>query len=164
MADSERSTLVDALRGQGAWVEETLRGLTEERLAQGRYENGWSARQILAHVAAIEWTYPRLLELAKSTGAAADDGEARAATSARGGIDEYNRRQVEKREGDPVNDLVDEFVRNRAALVAAVEAADEALFAVRVRSAGGREGSLGNVLREVAIEHVEGHLRDIVGN
>jgi hypothetical protein len=44
-----------------------------------------------------------------------------------------------------------------------VEAADDALFEVEVRSAGGRTGRLAAVLREVAIEHVEGHIRDVLG-
>src|SRR3954452_13850485 len=42
-----------------------LRTVPDDAWQQGRYENGWNARQILAHVASIEWTYPRLIDLAK---------------------------------------------------------------------------------------------------
>lgn len=164
MADSERAALVEELRTNGAWAESMLRGIADERWGEGRYESGWNAKQILAHVAAIEWTYPRLLEVARSAGSPSDRGGEPAAATARGGIDEYNRRQVEKREGSAVEDLVDEFARNRAALLEAVEAADEALLGVAIRSAGGRSGTLARVLREVAIEHVRGHVRDIAGD
>jgi hypothetical protein len=163
MAELEKAALVEALRAQGAWAEEALRRLSNEQLAQGRYEHGWNGRQILAHVAAIEWTYPRLLELAQNAGGARRDDKGGAQASARGGIDDYNRRQVEKREGASTGELIEEWIRNRAALVEAVEAADEELFKVEVRSAGGRTGTLASVMREVAIEHVRGHIEDMVG-
>ena len=75
----------------------------------------------------------------------------------------YNDRQVEKRKDVPVADLLAEFNENRAATIAAVEAADEALFDQRVRSAGGADGTLADVLDFVAVQHVLVHLRDITG-
>jgi hypothetical protein len=56
-----------------------------------------------------------------------------------------------------------EFERNRAATIAAVEAADEALFARQIRSAGGIVGPLAEVFHQVAVLHVLGHARDIAG-
>jgi hypothetical protein len=160
---SPKQALIEELGANGAWAEEALRGLSEAELAQGRYENGWSGRQILAHVAAIEWTYPRLLDLAREAGGTEREANGRVQASARGGMDEYNRRRVEKREGVPVSVLIDEMVRNRAALIDAIEAADDGLFDVPIRSAGGRTGTLAAVMREVAIDHVRGHVNDIVG-
>src|SRR5260370_38212803 len=55
----------------------TVRALPAESLERGRYENGWNGRQILAHGASIEWTYPRLIDIVRGTGeaeAAARDG------------------------------------------------------------------------------------------
>lgn len=111
-------------------------------------------------MAAIEWTYPRLVDLAAA--APMEPGETRT-TSARGGIDGYNARQVAKRSRTAAAELVAEFRRNRAATIAAVAATDEAVFVREVRSAGGREGTLARVYHEVAVEHVRGHLRDILG-
>jgi hypothetical protein len=163
MPESEKSALVEALRTQGAWVEETLRALTDEQLALGRYENGWSGREIVAHVAAIEWTYPRLIDRARNAAGADADAGDQGGGAPRGGMDGYNRRQVERRAATPVEELIDEFRRNREALLLAIEEADDALFDVAIQSAGGREGTLAQVLREVAIEHVEGHVHDVVG-
>jgi hypothetical protein len=56
-----------------------------------------------------------------------------------------------------------EFKANRRKTIAAVAAADQALFDVPIRSAGGRTGTLAKVLNEVAVEHVAGHLNDIAG-
>ncbi len=138
------------------------------RLEEGRYENGWNGRQILAHIASIEWSYPRLIDIARD---AASPPPAPAATPAadpptrsmRGGNDAYNDRQVAKRAHLSVAELLDEFERNRAATIAAVEAADERLFGQQIRSAGGVVGPLAEVFHQVAVAHVLGHARDISG-
>jgi hypothetical protein len=83
--------------------------------------------------------------------------------TAQGGIDAYNARQVEKRADATVAELLAEFERNRATMIAAVEQSDEALFTVPIRSAGGITGPLAGVLQAVAVGHILGHLRDITG-
>ena len=59
-----KSELLDLLRSGGEQVLSRLRALPVDDFERGRYENGWNGRQILAHIASIEWTYPRLLDLA----------------------------------------------------------------------------------------------------
>jgi len=160
---SSKQQLIAGLRANAEQAVARLRGIPPERYETGVYENGWNGRQILAHMASIEWTYSRLIELAAApapTGPA-ESGE-RAAT-AQGGIDGYNQRQVDKRAAASVEELIAEFQQNRAKTIAAVEAADEALFDVPIRSAGGRSGTLAKVLDEVAIQHVTGHTNDIAG-
>ena len=90
-------------------------------------------------------------------------GDALPTRSMRGGNDDYNARQVAKRDHLPPSELIAEFDRNRAATIAAVEAADEALFAVSIRSAGGVTGTLATVFQQVAVLHVLAHARDIAG-
>ena len=159
-ASPTRDELVQALRASGDEFLRSLRALPLERLEEGRYENGWNARQILAHVAAIEWTYPRLLEIPGQP--PADSGEP-PTRNAQGGIDAYNGRQVEKRNGASVEDLLAEFERNRATTIAAVAAAPEELFTKPIRSAGGVTGPLGRVIESVAVRHVIQHGQDIAG-
>jgi uncharacterized damage-inducible protein DinB len=170
-----KAELLEELRSSGQELVRTVRALPPTEFEKGRYENGWNGRQILAHIASIEWTYPRLLEIARQGGGAPEGAAgpvrrtepAEAAgvptRTAQGGIDAYNERQVAKRANASVNELLDEFERNRAAMIAAVEAADESLFAVPIRSAGGVTGPLGGVIRAVAVGHILGHMRDIVG-
>jgi hypothetical protein len=157
-----KAGLLDALRASGREFVETIEAMPASELDAGRYENGWTGRQILAHVAAIEWTYPRLLDIPAQAGPGAKaDGPP--ATEARGGIDSYNERQVAKRDGVPVAELFAEFERNRAATIAAVEAASDAVLAVHVRSAGGRTGPLATVFYDIAVGHVRQHMEDIAG-
>ena len=138
--------------------DEVVRRVEGLDLSSGVYEGGWNGRQLLAHIASMEWTYPRILGLPSAT-----DEEAARPRDTSVTVDDYNRRQVERRDGVPVDDLIDEFVRNRAETIAAVAAHPEEDFAKRVRSAGGTVGSLADVLWFVAVEHVRGHLADLLG-
>lgn len=164
-----RAELLEALRTSRDEVLALVRALPPERLAEGRYEAGWNGRQILGHIASIEWTYPRLLDVAReapaveaAAGPGAPEGEL-ATRTMRGGNDAYNERQVAKRAHLTVAELLVEFERNRAATIRAVEAVDEALLARRIRSAGGIVGPLATVLYQVAVAHVLGHAHDIAG-
>ncbi len=171
-----KAELLEALRSSEREVVAKLGALAPAEFERGRYESGWNGRQILAHVASIEWTYPRLLDLAKE-GAPPAPGETPPAVRRtdpeeaggvptrpmQGGVDGYNQRQVEKRAQASVAELLAEFQKNRAATIAAVEGADEALLATPIRSAGGISGALAGVLHAVAVLHVLGHVNDIVG-
>jgi hypothetical protein len=170
-----KSELLAALRTGGADAVRALRALPETAFDAGGYENGWNRKQILAHIASIEWTYPRLLDISRQSApqAAAPSAAVRRTTpeesaglptrAAAGGIESYNDRQVQKRADASISSLIDEFEKNRATTVAAVEAADDDLFARPIRSAGGITGVLAEVLNAVAIQHVAMHVADITG-
>jgi Mycothiol maleylpyruvate isomerase N-terminal domain len=157
-----RDELLENLKQSGDEVRNGVGALTDSDLARGRYENGWNGQQILAHLASIEWTYPRLIEMARESSAdqAPSGGDV---TRATGGpvITDYNERQVAKRSVASRHDLLEEFNKNRAATIAAVEATPEDLLAKRVKSAGGADGALADVLQFVAVDHVRGHLQDL---
>ena len=159
-----KAELLARLTASRDHVVATVRALPAEALERGRYENGWNGRQILAHVASIEWTYPRLIDIARETGETDARGGELPTRAMRGGVDAYNDRQVAKRAHLSAAELLDEFERNRAATIRAVEAADEELFARPVRSAGGFTGPLAAVFHAVAVEHVLGHIRDLAGS
>lgn len=152
------ATKAELLAALEASRDEVVGGLDGLDLSAGVYEGGWNGRQLVAHIASMEWTYPRILELPAVT-----DEEAARPRDTSVTVDDYNHRQVEKRDDVPVDDLIEEFVRNRARTIEAVAAYPEEEFARRVRSAGGTVGSLGDVLWFVAVEHVRGHLADLRG-
>jgi len=154
-----KAEVLEALRASRDEVVRVVRALPPERLEEGCYESGWNGRQVLAHVASIEWTYPRLIDVALEPAPAPE--EAPPTRGMRGGNDAYNERQVAKRADRSAAELLREFETNRAATIRAVEAADEGLFTRPIRSAGGRVGPLALVLHEVAVLHVIGHLQDI---
>ena len=153
-----REELLAALREDAARLPEAVGALGEAELSRGVYENGWNARQLLAHLAAIEWTYPRLIERAEAATGGVDGSS--------GGtfdMDAYNERQVAKRAEAGVRELLEEFGRNRAATIDAIAAADAALLGKPTRSAGGVEGTLLEVLIGVTVGHVREHIADLTG-
>lgn len=162
MPTPSKSDLLHALRSSRDEVIALVRSLPPERLEEGRYENGWNGRQILAHIASIEWSYPRLIEIARTAPPPSDQAEP-PTRAPKGSNEGYNDRQVAKREHLGISELLAEFEQNRAVTMAAVEAADEALFARRIRSAFGVVGPLATVFHQIAVVHVLGHARDIAG-
>jgi hypothetical protein len=166
---ASKAELLDKLRASHDDLISKLRAMPAESFEQGRYESGWNGRQILAHVASIEWTYPRLIAMAQGdlpkpepAGTDQRSTEQPYRPSTGPGINDYNQRQVDKLTDASTTELLALFEKNRAATIAAVEAADDALFEKEVRSAGGLQGSLGQVLEMVAVAHVGGHVNDIV--
>jgi Mycothiol maleylpyruvate isomerase N-terminal domain len=156
--------LLAALRQGEKDLIDKLSHLPAERFEEGRYENGWNGRQILAHITAIEWTYPKLIDVARNADAPADQKPAAPPTrAAGGGINSYNDRQIERYAGATVDELFEVFRKNRATTIAAVEATDDGLFLREVKSAGGIQGPLGVVFNYVAVLHVQTHVNDIVG-
>jgi len=171
---SEKERIIERLRATGDDAVRRLRALPEASFSAGRYESGWNAKQILAHIASIEWTYARLVGLAQQSTADAPtateaSGASREQPAAvpqgppRGGMDDYNARQVEKRASVGIDELIDEFAANRARTIAAVTEADDRLFTSPIRSAGGITGTLAQVLDAIAIDHVMSHVGDITG-
>lgn len=158
-----KQELLAAIHASREEVLSTVRGMSPSAMEEGRYENGWNAREILAHLASIEWTYPKLIDVARSADTAPREGAGLPAREMRGGNDSYNDRQVAKRADKSVAELLAEFEENRTATVRAIESVDEALLARHIRSAGGLVGPLALVFHLVAVDHVRGHLRDIVG-
>ncbi len=156
--NGSRESLIEALIQDGETLERAMSELPAEAFERGVYEQGWNARQLLAHIAAIEWTYPRLIERVerRSTGDGSTEG---------GGdfdMDAYNARQVERRDDQPIEQLLTEFRRNRAETIDAVRAVDAALLEQPIRSAGGVEGTLLDVLESVAVGHVRAHVSDLL--
>jgi hypothetical protein len=160
-----RERLLDGLRQSGADALAKLSSIPAAKFEEGAYENGWNARQILAHIAAIEWTYPRLLDVAREGDNPREEKKPDAVPpqrTASGGIDNYNQRSIERYADASVAELLEVFKKNRETTIAAIEAADDDLFLKHVKSAGGIPGPLGTVLNYVAVMHVNGHVNDIV--
>src|SRR5206468_10375004 len=95
---ASKQDLLDKLRTSGDRIVSKLRALPPDSFEQGRYESGWNGRQILAPLASIEWSYPRLVHLAReaqSPKPAETPQETSAEPASRpppGRIDDYNAR------------------------------------------------------------------------
>jgi hypothetical protein len=150
----DRERLIDELRNSGVAALAAMSAVPADRLAAPGYENGWTVQQVMAHVASMEFTYRRLPDLARGS------RDAHTTTGGPFDMDGYNARQVARRAGATPAQLIEEFINGRAALIAEVEALDDALLDTPVRSAGGNSGSLADVLMRTAAQHASGHAAD----
>ena len=57
---SSKEQLIEALKSSERDLLERLVALPTAEFEKGTYESGWNGRQILAHIASIEWAYPLL--------------------------------------------------------------------------------------------------------
>src|SRR6266571_4017746 len=96
-----KQELLDDIVASGRAFVEAARQVPADQWPEGRYEEGWTARDILAHVASIEWTYPKLLLLAQQP----DTGQRDAEKAFRRGISDYNQRRVDERKDRSVEEL-----------------------------------------------------------
>lgn len=164
-----KAELLEALRSCEEAVAR-LRALPAAAFEVRCYHDGWTGREVLAHLAGHERTYRRLLDVARDTLArrlAEEPPDIRVAPPAASNgahaygpeplLDGYNEHQVARRAGASVADLLAEFQRNRAATIAAVAAMDEGLLRVPVRAVDGTAGPLGAVLYAGAVCHVLRH-------
>ena len=165
---SSKERLIEALKSSERDLLESLLALPAAELEKGVYESGWNGRQVLAHIASIEWGYPRLIAMARGevpqpelagTDPRSTDEPYR--PSMAGPVHAYNQRQVDKLTDASAAELLTLFEKNRAATIAAVQTADDALYEKEVRTTGGLQGPLVQVLERVAVDHVRGHVNDI---
>src|SRR5437588_437035 len=108
----DRHELVTELRESGAEALAAMAAVPPAALEKAGYEQGWTVRQIMAHVASLEFAYRRLPDLAR--------GPRDAQATPGGGtfdMDGYNARQVERRANTPPHELLRELLRGRATLV-----------------------------------------------
>lgn len=165
-----KSELLEALRNGENETLDKLASVPADTFDRGCYENGWNGRQILAHITAIEWTYPKLIDVARGAGQPQPKApdkpkdEKPPQRAASGGINSYNDRSVARYDGVSAKELIEEFRKNRATTIEVIEATDDDLFLQTVKSAGGITGPLGYVLNMVAVMHVSGHVNDIVNS
>lgn len=169
MTTMTKNDLIAALKQSGDDLLARVGKMDDAGLGEGRYENGWTAKQILAHVASIEWTYKKLVENAKqprSTFRPKDEvAPPPPPMRSDGGnpVDDYNNRQVARRADKTVKELLLEFKENRDGTIAAVQSCDDDLLSQPTRSSGGAQGTLAEVINFVAVLHVQQHTRDLVG-
>jgi uncharacterized damage-inducible protein DinB len=157
-----KDQLLTALRETGEDVVSKLKALPADALEAGCYENGWNGRQVLAHITAIEWTYPKLIDLARTGPQEKKPEDKPVHKAARGGIDSYNDRSIERYADTSVAELIETFRENRETTISTVEKTEDEILATEVKSAGGIRGPVATVLNLVAVMHVRQHLNDIL--
>lgn len=149
MATKEEITA--AIREGIAQVERTFGSLTDEQLQTKIHEaeGGWTAKEILAHLAGRARGYELMAHLA-------------AGTPLPGGMDvnHWNQERVAERINYGRDDLLAEFRAVHEQLIAYVETLDDATLNTQIQL-GPQPAPLGEVLRRSGGLHSASHAREV---
>jgi hypothetical protein len=147
---ARRSDVIAAIEEARAELDRVVFSAGEEGWSKPAYE-GWTARELLSHVAASCGAAGFLLGMARSPGAtfsASDEDN-----------DRFNAIQVAQRAGKTVAEVVDEARGHLNADIERVSAAPEELLSSHYRAPWGIEGALADVILDSLREHLMMHLR-----
>ncbi len=121
------------------------------------YEDGWTAKDILAHIASTCGPASFLLAIAQvpgggGTGGGSFDGEA------------FNRQQTQMRAAHSPQQILDEIRSTTQRDIQAVEAAPDELLQKHFVAPWGSEGSVAELIILAAEGHLGGHIADLRGS
>lgn len=150
-----KQEIIEEIRRGMERVERTFSGLSEDQLATKVHADteheGWSAQQILAHLAGRASTHDMIFQMA--------DGQAR---QREGGFDvhHWNQQQVDARAEKSREELLAEFREVHERLIERVENLPDDMLETSVQMPNG-ERALGDVLKGSGGTHSITHAADV---
>ncbi len=121
-----RDEINGAIQQGIAAVDETFGGLTDEQLAVEVYENGWTAKEVLAHLAGRQAAYDMMINLAQGGELPQPPG---------GGdfdVDHWNQQVVDQLVEKPRDELIAESRAVHEALSARIAELDDETLAATI--------------------------------
>lgn len=149
-----RAEIAGAIQqGMGA-VEETFEDLSDEQLATQVYDDGdgWTAKQVLAHLAGRKAGYDMLIEMAT--------GEREASFGDDMDFNAWNQRFVDERGNESRDELLTEFKTIHEELIEQAAALDDEQLAVTLTMPRG-EMTIGDILAGSGGMHSINHSADV---
>ena len=149
-----REEIAGAVRQGIEATEKTFAGLSDEQLATQVYEDGdgWTAKEILAHLAGRKAGYDMLIEMAT--------GEREASFGDGMDFDAWNQRFVDERADASRDDLLAEFRAVHEELIDRAAALDDDALSVTLTMPRG-EMTIGDILAGSGGMHSVGHSADV---
>lgn len=148
-----RQAVIDRLNRIRGDVDDAVQRAPTGAWYHRAYDDGWTAREVLAHVASMTSVVSFVLAMAKAssgeTGGAAFDQDA------------FNAQQVGMRAGKSLAEVADEVRANILRETQAMERADQALLDKHFVAAWGSEGTVAKVIRDSLNDHVGTHISDM---
>jgi uncharacterized protein (TIGR03083 family) len=147
---ASKQEIISVYRQSSRRLDGIVAGKSEEDLKKVVYP-GWSAKQILCHLASTSGSAGFFIMMAQSgqgMGAGFD-------------IDRWNAEQVAARRDRPLEEIMAEFRAGRESSIKAVESAPDDLMAKQVPDFSGGMLALADLIKGAATDHETGHLDDL---
>ncbi|HLT20111.1 MAG TPA: DinB family protein [Thermomicrobiales bacterium] len=148
-----REEIIEAIRQGIEVAERTFSSLSDEQLATEVYEGGWTAKEILAHLAGRQGTYDMLINMASG-------GEMPEMPEGGFDVDGWNQRIVDERIDRSRDELLAEFRSVHEALIERVQSLDDSILQATVVTPRG-EAIASDVLRGSGGLHSVAHSNDV---
>ena len=151
---ANRQEVIAAIQEGIGRVEATFGGLTDEQLSVTVHEadGGWTARQVLAHLAGRAVGHQMLLSMA--TAATPPDLSGF-------NVNDWNQQIVDERAGRSRDELLQEFRQAHEALIESVRELPDGAFEKLVPSPRGGEVALGEMLAGSGGRHSVNHTVEV---
>lgn len=151
---ARKQEIISAIQEGIARVEATFGTLTDEQLGTTVHEGdgGWTARQVLAHMAGRAKGHQLMLSMA--TGAAPPDMSGF-------NVNDWNQQHVDERTGRGRDELLQEFRQTHEALIENVRELPDGAFESMVPSPRGGEIALGDMLAGSGGQHNVNHTAEV---
>lgn len=151
---AEKQEIVTQIQAGIEQVNQTFGQLTDEQLDTQVHEGegGWTARQVLAHLASRADGYNMLFEMAEG-GAGFAGGTF--------DVNTWNQQHVDALAGKSRDELLEEFRATHQAMIERVEAADDATLQTKVPSPRGGEMEISEMLLGSAGRHSIMHSEEV---
>jgi len=150
---ASRHDVIDAINALRGDVERLVEVTPEGAWTRGVYENGWNAKQVLGHLAAMSGVANFVMMMAQAPNAGMGGGGAF-------DIDQFNAQQTAMREGKTPADLLDEIRGNFTRDVSAVEKAPDDLLFKHYKAPWDVEGkAVEGTVADVIVGSLKGHYR-----
>jgi len=147
---ASKQEIISAYQQSARRLDGIVAGRSEEDLKKIVYP-GWSAKQILCHLASTAGSAAFFITLAQSgqgMGAGFD-------------IDRWNAEQVAARQDRPLEEIMAEFRAGHESSIKAVESAADDLMAKQVPDFSGGMSALADLIKGSATDHEASHLDDL---
>lgn len=150
---ASRQDVIDTLNAVRSDVERLVEATPEGAWTRGVYENGWNAKQVLGHLAAMSGVANFVMMMAQASAGGMGGGGAF-------NIDQFNAQQTAMRESKTPADLLDEIRGNFMRDAGAVEAASDELLFKHYRAPWDVEGAaVEGTVADVIVGSLKGHYR-----
>lgn len=151
---AEKQEIIDQIQAGIERVDQTFSGLSDEQLDTQVHEGegGWTARQVLAHLAGRADGYNMVFQMAEGgKGFAGGDFD----------VNTWNQQKVDARADKSRDELLEEFRTTHQVMIERVKAADDATLQTKVPSPRGGEIEIGDMLMGSAGRHSIMHSEEV---
>jgi uncharacterized damage-inducible protein DinB len=146
-----RQAIIETIQQANDQTQQTFAVMSEAQAQMRVGDGGWTAKEVLAHMAGRQPTYQRLIDRA---------GSNQQAFSGRVDPDAWNESLVIVRREQPLQDILREFLTVHEEVIAQVKAMSEERLAQPIQLPQG-EMTLGELLKLAAGNHTLNHLKEV---